>query len=239
MSRKRAESKRAQSEGILLCARDLFTEHGFEDVTVSEVAAAAGVARATVFNHFGSKAGLVDALRDLTMSAYRVMLEKALADATTPVPTLLRALFHQMGQGIEGDRRFYRGVFREMAKVQFGYEEGGAGEHANEAAQGLLAALLRVGQERGEIRADLSAESLVLALTSLVNGVITYWLYTDASVPLHSRMDDAIEAVLGPVAVGDHHRRGDPLPNLRAGDRPTREEGPSGSGSEPISGEGG
>ncbi|TQS41090.1 TetR family transcriptional regulator [Cryptosporangium phraense] len=44
---------------ILSAASDLFAERGFEDVTVEEVAEAAGVSKKTVFNYFPAKEDLV------------------------------------------------------------------------------------------------------------------------------------------------------------------------------------
>ena len=56
----RDEKRSEQRDRILEAARGLFADRGPEAVTVAEVADAAGVARATVFNHFGSKHALLD-----------------------------------------------------------------------------------------------------------------------------------------------------------------------------------
>ena len=49
-------------ERIVSAVRDLLTEGAFHESTVEEVAARAGVARATLYQHFGSRLGLVDAI---------------------------------------------------------------------------------------------------------------------------------------------------------------------------------
>ena len=46
-------------ERIYDAAIDLFDERGFEETTVTAIARRAGVARATVFNHFPEKAGIL------------------------------------------------------------------------------------------------------------------------------------------------------------------------------------
>lgn len=46
---------------ILAGAREAFIEHGFERATVDEIAARAGVSKATVYNHFHDKATLFTA----------------------------------------------------------------------------------------------------------------------------------------------------------------------------------
>ncbi|HZD48978.1 MAG TPA: TetR/AcrR family transcriptional regulator, partial [Silvibacterium sp.] len=77
-----------------------------EHVVGADVAAAAGVARATVFNHFGSKHALLEAITEEVIARYSELLQHALADTTTPTPALVRALFALIGGGIEEDRRF-------------------------------------------------------------------------------------------------------------------------------------
>ncbi len=60
----RARKKRAAREAIAATARRLFAEHGFDAVTVAEVAAAANVSEKTVFNYFPTKVDLAFAGRE-------------------------------------------------------------------------------------------------------------------------------------------------------------------------------
>ncbi len=52
------EAKRA---AVLTAALDEFTYRGFREVSTASIAAAAGVSEGTVFHHFGSKHGLLEA----------------------------------------------------------------------------------------------------------------------------------------------------------------------------------
>jgi TetR/AcrR family transcriptional regulator, fatty acid metabolism regulator protein len=47
---------------ILTAARERFTSHGFEETTLGDIAADAGVSGPTVAHHFGNKAGLLTAV---------------------------------------------------------------------------------------------------------------------------------------------------------------------------------
>jgi len=199
-------------ERILDAARSLFGTRGFETVTMAEIADEAGVARATVFNHFGSKTALVEGITEVVFSQYIAMLENALELETIPTATLVRALFEQMGEGIELSYGFYRGVFRQMMKIQTGLDEGGAAAQAGGEASERLERLLARGQERGDLSRRFSAADLAHAFESLSNGTITRWLYDDASGSLHERMLTAAEIFLGAVAVGGSSS--DSLPNL-------------------------
>ena len=188
MPDKREIQRRSQRTRILEAARRLFALRGPERVTMAEVASAAGVARATVFNHFGSKHALVEGIAEDVLAYYLGMLENALAARGTPVPELVRSLFEEMGRGIEEDRRFYRAVFREIAKTRLGLDEGGTGEGAGRAALDRITQLMTRGQARGEITREHRPEDLASAFDSLVNGTITHWLYGDAEESLEERM---------------------------------------------------
>ena len=98
MSNPREDKRDAQRERILDAARERFADRGFDAVTMSEIAARAGVARATVFNHFGSKHALVEAITKSVFDYYALLLESALADTRTSTPRLVRALALEEGR---------------------------------------------------------------------------------------------------------------------------------------------
>ncbi len=212
MITRRDQNRQAQRERILDAARSLFGSRGFEVVTMADVADQAGVARATVFNHFGSKGALVESITESVLDYWSGMLERALADEKTSTPTLVRALFDHMGAGIQQFHGFYRGVFREIMKLQVGLQEGGGAARARLRALERLERLLARGQERGELSRDLSPDALACAFDSLANGTINHWLYDDTSGSLRERMRAAAKVFLG--VVGATPSRDAPLPDL-------------------------
>ena len=183
-----------------MAARTLFAERGSESVTMTEVADAASVSRGTVFNQFGSKRALVEAITEGVLAAYVEMLDKALAATEVPVPVLIRELFLVMGAGIEADREFYRAVFREITRIMVGLEEGGVGERARVAGVERLVHLVTRGQARDELTREAAAQDQAIALDSLVFGTITHWLYDDVGEPLAARMLRAANLLLDPIA---------------------------------------
>jgi AcrR family transcriptional regulator len=189
---------------------------------MTEVAEAAGVARATVFNHFGSKHALVDAITADVLAGYVVLLENALADRRTPTRVLLRALFEVMGRGIEQNERFYRAVFREIAKVSLGLDEGGESQNMRIAALDRLVQLHTRGQARGELVRTQPAEDLASAFDSLVFGTIIHWLYEGLGEPLHARMLRAIDLLLSGIAPDAEVEYAGPQPVLYSGTEPGR-----------------
>ncbi len=184
-------------------AHVLFAERGSDDVTMSDVAKAAGVARATVFNHFGSKRALLESMTEGVLDLYHDLLEKGLEESERSTPSIVRHLFVVMGYGVENERRFHRAVFREITKLSLGLDEDGPGTHARRRNHAALTKLLARGQARGEISKDHTPDALASAFASLVTGTITHWLFDDDSHPLLERMRDAADIFLAPVAIAD------------------------------------
>jgi AcrR family transcriptional regulator len=193
------DARDEQRRRVLETAALLFSERGFDDVTMAEIAEAADVARATVFNYFGSKHALIEAITDGVLDFYREMLDRALADETTPTPALLRGLCDEMAKGIEAHRRLHRGVFREIARIQLGIDTGAVAQRANEQVAARVLQLMERGQQRGDLTSDLPPDALASAFHSLTDGTITNWLYQDPTRPLLERLRDAVEVFLSPV----------------------------------------
>jgi AcrR family transcriptional regulator len=87
-SRSRATRPSATRERIVAAVDDLLAEGGFHEATVEEVAERAGVSRATLYQHFGSRLGLVDAIcetfaRSAELQALKAAVEADELDAAT------------------------------------------------------------------------------------------------------------------------------------------------------------
>jgi hypothetical protein len=142
------------------------------------------------------------------------MLDLALDDTDTPTAVIVRALFDRMGEGIENTRRFQRGVFREIARLQLGFDEGGPAQQVDEQNRTRLVKLFGRAQERGEFGRGNDPETLARSFTHLVNGTITDWLFEADGGSLRERMRSAAEVFLGPVAESAAATRDVPLPEL-------------------------
>jgi AcrR family transcriptional regulator len=73
-TRRRSERSAGTRERIVAAVRSLLEEGTFHDSTVEEVADRAGIARATLYQHFGSRLELVDAICE-TFDANPALLE--------------------------------------------------------------------------------------------------------------------------------------------------------------------
>ncbi len=96
---------------ILAAARDVFTEAGFHMAGLEEVAARAGVTRKTVYNQFGSKRGLLDALiSDVEERPAIARRVETLLDAPDP-RTALDGYFHEACRFWAANQAVMRNLF--------------------------------------------------------------------------------------------------------------------------------
>jgi AcrR family transcriptional regulator len=93
-SERRSRKRLATRQGISNAATRLFTERGFDHVTVDEIAAAADVGRMTVFNHFHRKE---DMFFDRDEEGREILREalRQRAPRVAPIETL-RLLAHRL-----------------------------------------------------------------------------------------------------------------------------------------------
>ena len=129
--------QRARREALLNAAADLFSTHGFDAVTVSDIAQAADLATGTVYNYFPTKTALLMAILSADFDA---MLDEIGRGDASPIEALLgvfrvvdrrsRALWRQVvGQAMldpaglgrayaEVDRRLKAEVDAALARVE-------------------------------------------------------------------------------------------------------------------------
>ena len=73
-------------EQLIVVARGLFAERGFDATSVEEVAARAQVSKPVVYEHFGGKEGLYAVVVDREITTISAAISSAITDpATAPV----------------------------------------------------------------------------------------------------------------------------------------------------------
>lgn len=151
---------------ILAAAERLFCRHGYDGVSVSAVAAEAGVCKATVFHHFKSKDELYLAViqqvrREVSHDLLKITAsggDRPIGESLTRVAdTYVRHLFSQ------GDRICL--LMRDMLEARPAHGEVLAKDIFGGDFSGLLG-LVREAQERGEIRREVSPTLPVLMLVA-------------------------------------------------------------------------
>lgn len=93
-------------DALLDAAERTFAEKALADVTVDEIAAAAGVAVGSIYNHFGSKAGLHAALVERALVADREHMDRAYVGGRSPVDQIRSAAMEYMNFALDQPEHF-------------------------------------------------------------------------------------------------------------------------------------
>jgi AcrR family transcriptional regulator len=176
-------------------AQNLFATRGLHETSMKYNAVDARVARATVFNQFGSKHLVLDAITAKSLTSYRDLLAAALADEKTSTPDLIHQLFERMSAGLEANRALYREVFAEIRKMSMGLDSDGISPGIRQEAFTVLVKLIERGQARGDISRSHRAEAMATAFDSLLSGAVNQWLHDPrrgALGPLLSSLVDVL-----------------------------------------------
>jgi AcrR family transcriptional regulator len=190
----RAVPQRAHSEDtrrqILETALALFRERGFEQTTMREVAAAAGVSLGAAYYYFASKDAIVAAYYDHVQAAHQTSCRAAFAQSPD-LRVRLRAALHGKVDIMSGDRKLLRALFR----------YGGDPDHplswfgpATRRQRDESIAVFAEALDGERLPADLR-ESGPSLLWALHMGVLLFFLYDDS--PAQRRTRGLIDAVVG------------------------------------------
>jgi AcrR family transcriptional regulator len=86
-----ARRVRQTKDRILSAATEAFSRDGYGAATIEGIAATAGVAPASVYNHFASKAGIAQALAERALAAHDEYVSAAWALDVSPLERLIAA----------------------------------------------------------------------------------------------------------------------------------------------------
>jgi AcrR family transcriptional regulator len=185
------EQTRAVVRSLLArTALELFAAKGYDDTTVEEVAAAAGVSRRTLFNYFRNKEDL--ALSGLAEQGELIAARFAERPADEDPWASLRAAFHVLEE-IEttAEHRL------EVVTLLFGNEALRAG-HAEKQArwQDLLTPLIEPRLPDSDHRA-LQARAIAAAAITCLQAASQEWVHLGGRVDLFELYDTAVRAIRG------------------------------------------
>lgn len=187
----RRERKRAQTlDHLADTAFALFEMHGYDAVTMEQIAAAADVAKGTLYNHFAVKEALLAHRFHREFAAGRVELRDRI-EAEPHLSGQLVAVMDASAGWSEAHRHYLPHYYR--------YRFTTASERSG--IEDAFAALIAGGQQRGEVRRDLSAEQLAMMIKQLYFGAVWRWLHTP-ELDLRAELSAVIDVFLNGTLAG-------------------------------------
>jgi AcrR family transcriptional regulator len=198
----RRDRKRLQTlEHLARTAGGLFERHGYEAVTMEQIAGAADVAKGTLYNHFPVKEAVLAHWLHLEMAANLAALHRQLEGKRGFVAGLGFVLRHS-ADWCEAHPDYLAPYLR-YRFLGIGAEPSPSrdSEELSDIVD-TFAWLVRRGQHDGEIRADVEARRLALAFHHLYLAAMLHWLASPRS-KLRKEFDAAVELFLhGAAAPG-------------------------------------
>ena len=172
----RAVPRRASSEetrrAILETALTLFRERGFEETTIRDIAAGAGLSPGAAYYYFNSKEAIVGAYYEYVQAEHLTRARAAFARGGD-LRHRLRAAFHTKIDIVQEDRRLLRALFRYGGDADHPLSWfGPATRRQRQLSTDVFAAALA-----GERLPDDVREVAPTLLWTLQMGVLLYFLY--------------------------------------------------------------
>ena len=170
----RALAKKASQDKIVMAARKLFTEHGYDTATLRQIAEAAGLGLTTLFNHIQDKRDLIYLIFDeeVSLAAERAeaairpwqsFVEKILTISAfyfqmfSMEPVLSRILLSEVLQQTPGPHLERHLAIR--GRMIDGFEE-----------------LARAAQAAGELKPELDAKMIARSIQFAFTGASRWWI---------------------------------------------------------------
>lgn len=149
---------------ILDVAEELFAEKGYHETSMDEIAARAGVAKGTLYQHFPSKQDLVVALFERELEAFQGTLTQVCASAV-PARTKLERLFEHVYSGFPGQRlQLMLSLFTNIDVRKDLFEKKDRMRSRMEDVAARLSTVIEEGKAAGEFTSSISTPVLLNTL---------------------------------------------------------------------------
>lgn len=141
--------KSGKRQAIIKAAIKIFSQKGFHDARMEEIAAAAGIGKGTIYEYFSGKTHLFQEIMEASISAYYESLELADIESLTVKERFQILLTGHLRFCIE-NKELTKIVFWDMEVMDVGLKEWG--NNMRKEKQLRLEELINQGINKGEIR---------------------------------------------------------------------------------------
>jgi AcrR family transcriptional regulator len=171
--RTQAERTRVSREKIIQAATELFAQQGFRGAKMADIARAADLTEPGLLHHFPSKThllmGVLDERDRIDSARMRVTLQKngnhfleagiELVEHNETVPGLVQLFNLLVAESVSADHPAHDFFI-----------------HRYQREREQMAQAIAQGQQAGEVRADIPAETLVVLIFAMMDGLQVQWL---------------------------------------------------------------
>ena len=184
MRRTKEEAAETRNE-ILQSAKALFLDKGYENVSLEEIAVAAGVTRGAVHWHFKNKQGLMFAIRDEAQQPFKDLAERMSKELPPNPLDLVADTIAAIFDDIHSDPR-KRSMLKVMMHLDMAFCDGSTSRassfrhdmHEN------FERIFTLMDEKTKLPAPWTPDTAASALTAVIGGLITEWTLDRGSFEL-------------------------------------------------------
>ncbi len=187
----RERKNAAAKASIYRAAMDLFSVQGYDETTVEQIAERAGVSRATFFNYFGAKEGVLRFYGQQLQS----QVEQLVTSGGATASPLQR--FRQILDAMAGQTMARRAELKLVYRFSLRDPDYPGMTPARERIWQLGTDLIAAAQEAGEVRKDMPARQIAFHIFALVQNAILAHIYTEE--PLQPLVDSAWRLLVGGI----------------------------------------
>jgi AcrR family transcriptional regulator len=180
-TRKRSARAEAKRELIVGCAMRHFAEDGLQGARIEDMALELGIAKGSIFQHYGSKAGLFLACYKRAVAALPAWLDAPAEVKEAGFFPVVRYWLDRTEHYVEDDRIPYRVVLIGNYSTDLELRRDINRWLVSEDPYGTLE-FVEWGQRRGEVRTDVDLETIV-SLVDWLSGAIQDALVTEELDP--------------------------------------------------------
>ena len=168
----REAKKQKTKKAILEAAISLFSENGYDNTSIENIAKIAGVGKGTVYGYFQTKKDIIKGFCEYELEKIHMKLVNG-SNQDAPVLeqmlTIYMTEFHHVTQNREFGRLFMReAVFPQDSDIQNNLD-------IDDKYFQILFPILEKGQERGELRKDAELLHITAHFYSLYILIISSW----------------------------------------------------------------
>lgn len=197
--RKKEETKKK----IIGIALELFRKQGFESTTMEQIAIVADVAKGTLYNYFPGKETILSEYMQRTVRGYEPELRLILEgqpDTRSRLNVLLQKISEWNARNEDIVRMHVSCRMQNFLKPQTDPTQWSSFEF-------VLARVIRLGQESGEIKQELSAEALARYFKAMYSVIFMGWLIEPDQFPLQQNINETVDLFLN--GAGKEQKRDD------------------------------
>ncbi|MCK5293243.1 MAG: TetR/AcrR family transcriptional regulator [Arcobacteraceae bacterium] len=185
---------------IALACKELFVQNGIKNLTISQIAQAAGVGKGSLYDYFKNKDDIVFEIVDILMNEHNILKHKKLIEASTlkeKIKVFFQFYYHD--EDVE-----LRQLYKEFVSISLCSPKAVMIEHHTECFDeyyNWLEDIIKDGIKKGEIKPR--AIKLVKGLFVLGDGMFIASMVTNSIDDVQKEIDSHIDALFELIEVKD------------------------------------